>query len=79
MLRPRNPTGALHIHSQNSFYDILTPLVNCFEPISLIYHSMQNFSMIVIFPDLNGLCATLDIHQGVCYAFLILIAQPEAR
>ena len=69
MLRPRNPIGALHIHSQNSFYDILAPLVNCIEPISLIYHSMQNFSIIVIFPDLNGGCATLDIHQGCVLCF----------
>ena len=43
-----NPTG-------DSFCDMLKALVNCVEPISLIYHLMTNIC--VMSPDLNGICA----------------------
>ena len=60
-----NLKGILHIPSQNSFYGMPKPLVNCVERISLIYHSMPNIS--VMSPDLNGICATFG-HSLRMYA-----------
>ena len=60
-----NLKGVLHIPSQNSFYGMPKPLVNCVEPICLICHSMPNIS--VMSPDLNGICATFG-HSLRMYA-----------
>ena len=49
---------------KNPFYDMLIPLVNCVEPISLIYHSMPN--IIAMAPDLNGTCPNFRHSLRMC-------------